>query len=63
MYNSYNLSHSIVCVVISISSYILDACSLERNRIIVSTNIIGGPLERILPSHTLVHVCVDILHI
>lgn len=51
---------SILSMLLSCSSYILDACSLERNRIVVSTNIIGGPSERILPSYTLVNVCSDV---
>ena len=38
------------------SEYIIDACSVERNRLLVSSSCIGGPKERHLPPHTLTKV-------
>uniref|UniRef100_A0A1X7VFX6 Uncharacterized protein n=2 Tax=Amphimedon queenslandica TaxID=400682 RepID=A0A1X7VFX6_AMPQE len=35
------------------NEYIIDACSVERNRLLVSSSCIGGPKERLLPPHTL----------
>ncbi|XP_060046514.1 protein broad-minded isoform X2 [Erinaceus europaeus] len=33
--------------------FIIDALSVERNHVLVRTNIVGGPMERILPPRTL----------
>lgn len=35
------------------SGYIIDECSIERNRILVTTALIGGPSERLVPSRQL----------
>ncbi|XP_071784786.1 protein broad-minded-like isoform X1 [Asterias amurensis] len=35
------------------SAIVIDLLSIERNHLLVRTNVIGGPTERLLPPHTL----------
>ena len=50
----YSLSRTVLLFHFSLSrEYIIDPCSIERNRILVATTYIGGPNERVLPPHYL----------
>lgn len=51
-----DLWHLALFVSLLSGAIIVDACSIERNRILVSSYCVGGPNERKLPPHCLIKV-------